>query len=183
MPVFSELLEALEFAAVRHHDQRRKGDRGAPYVNHLIEVARLLAQVGGVAESVTLVAAVLHDTLEDTDTTAAELERRFGARVRSIVDEVSDDPALPKAERKRLQIEHAPTLSDPAKCIKIADKISNVREIAHAPPAGWSLGRRLEYVVWADAVVAGCRGVCAPLEVVYDEVAADARAMLAHASA
>jgi (p)ppGpp synthase/HD superfamily hydrolase len=183
MSTVSELLEALEFAAVRHRDQRRKGDQGAPYVNHLIEVARLLAQVGGIDDTTTLVAAVLHDTLEDTDTTAAELERRFGADVRRIVEEVSDDPALPKSERKRLQIEHAPTLSEPARRIKVADKISNVREIAHAPPAGWSLERRRDYVDWADAVVAGCRDACEPLDRVYDEVAADARATLARASA
>jgi (p)ppGpp synthase/HD superfamily hydrolase len=178
MPVFSELLEALEFAAVRHHDQRRKGDQGAPYVNHLIEVARLIAQVGAIDDPVTLIAAVLHDTLEDTVTTAAELEHRFGGEVRRIVEEVSDDPALPKSERKRLQIEHAPTLSAAAKCIKIADKTSNVREIGLAPPAGWSLARRTEYVDWADAVVAGCRGANAALERHYDDVVGATRTVL-----
>jgi guanosine-3',5'-bis(diphosphate) 3'-pyrophosphohydrolase len=182
MSEFAELFDALEFAAVRHHDQRRKGDRGAPYVNHLIEVGRLIAQVGAIDDAATLIAAVLHDTLEDTETTPDELERRFGAHVRRIVEEVSDDPTLPKSERKRLQIEHAPTLSEPAKLIKVADKISNVREIAYAPPAGWSLERRRDYVAWADAVVAGCRGVNAALERRYDEIADASRGVLERAA-
>jgi guanosine-3',5'-bis(diphosphate) 3'-pyrophosphohydrolase len=183
MSAFAAFLEALEFAASRHRHQRRKGDAGAPYVNHLIEVARLLAVVGGFEDPITLVAAVLHDTLEDTDTTAEELERRFGPEVRSVVAEVSDDPALPKVERKRLQIERAPALSEPAKRIRIADKTSNVREIAYAPPAGWSLPRRREYLDWADAVVAGCRGVCPPLERHYDDVMRVSRAELERAPA
>jgi (p)ppGpp synthase/HD superfamily hydrolase len=182
MSALADLLEALEFAAVRHHDQRRKGDAGAPYVNHLIEVARVLAQVGGIEDRLTLVAAVLHDTLEDTETAADELERRFGSDVRRVVEEVSDDPSLSRKDRKRLQIEHAPTLSLAAKLIKIADKTSNVREIGQAPPAGWSLERRREYVDWADAVVAGCRGVNAPLEHAYAQVAAQVRKALDRAT-
>src|ERR1043166_8253441 len=101
------LLQALHFAADKHRDQRRKGAEASPYVNHLIEVAELLAREGGVTDLLTLQAAILHDTLEDTDTTPAELDAHFGGEVRRIVEEVTDDPQLSQAERKRLQIVQA----------------------------------------------------------------------------
>lgn len=163
------LLGALRFAADRHRDQRRKGTDGAPYVNHLIEVAEILARVGGVEDPVVLQAAVLHDTLEDTPTTAEELEARFGPEVRRVVEEVSDDRRLPQAERKRLQVVHAPHLSERARLVKIADKISNVRAVIESPPAGWSPRRQREYLDWTAAVIAGCRGYSAPLDRLYDE--------------
>ena len=127
------LLTSLHFAADKHRDQRRKSQEACPYINHPIEVAEILSRVGGVTDLATLQAAILHDTIEDTQTTSEELEARFGAEVRRLVDEVSDDQRLPKAERKRLQIEHAPYLSPKAKLIKIADKISNVRDVTHSP--------------------------------------------------
>ena len=125
-----------------------------------------------------LIAAVLHDTLEDTATTAAELEERFGAEVRALVEEMTDDKKLPKAERKRLQVEHAPHVSARAKLIKLADKIANVRDVSMAPPSDWSLERRREYLDWTQDVIAGCRGVNPGLEACYDESLAAGRRKL-----
>jgi len=172
------LLKALHFAANKHRDQRRKDVEASPYINHPIEVAEVLARVGGVTDLVTLQGAVLHDTLEDTKTTPEELEAAFGAEVRRVVEEVTDDKRLPKAERKRLQIEHAPHLSARAKQIKLADKISNVRGVTQAPPADWPLARRQEYLNWTEQVVAGCRGCNAALEDFYDRVLAEGQRVL-----
>jgi guanosine-3',5'-bis(diphosphate) 3'-pyrophosphohydrolase len=158
------VLDALEFAAARHRDQRRKGADASPYINHLIRVTRLLADSSGADDAVLLCAAALHDTIEDTDTTAAELERRFGAEVRGVVEEVTDDKRMPKEARKRHQVERASALSPRARQLKIADKIANVEDIAAAPPRDWSLDRRREYLDWGAAVVAGCRGSNADLE-------------------
>ena len=118
----------------------------SPYVNHLIEVAELLAREGGVTDVITLQAAILHDTLEDTETTPAELDAHFGVEVRRIVEEVTDDQTLSKAERKRLQIVHARHLSERAKLVKLADKIANLRSLLLAPPVKWSLKQKQEYV-------------------------------------
>ncbi len=158
------LLQALHFAADKHRDQRRKGAEASPYVNHLIEVAELLAREGGVTDLLALQAAILHDTLEDTDTTPAELEAHFGAVVRQIVEEVSDDQTLTKAERRRLQIVHAPHLSERAKLVKLADKIANLRSLLHAPPVRWSLKEKRDYVGWSERVGAGLRGCNRKLE-------------------
>src|SRR4051794_29805879 len=117
------LLKALKFAAQKHRNQRRKDSDASPYINHLIEVAEALASVGGITDLTTLQAAVLHDTIEDTQTSPEELEALFGSEVRGLVEEMTDDKRLPKAERKRLQTERAPRLSNRAKQIKIADKI------------------------------------------------------------
>src|SRR3954464_12991765 len=116
-----QLLAALHFAADKHRDQRRKDAGASPYINHPIEVAELLARVGGVRDLVVLQAAILHDTIEDTQTTPGELEAHFGARVRKVVEEVTDDTTLLKVDRKRLQIEHAPHLSREAQLVKLAD--------------------------------------------------------------
>ncbi|MEM7204210.1 MAG: HD domain-containing protein [Planctomycetota bacterium] len=175
---FAALIKACRFAAHKHRDQRRKSVAATPYVNHPIEVAETLAQVAGVADLEVLQAALLHDTLEDTETEAAELEAEFGPRVRRLVEEVSDDKALPKQERKRLEVEHAPHLSPGARLIKLADKTCNVRDLGSAPPAGWSTERLREYVAWARRVVAGCRGLAPALEQCFDQVAEQVLASL-----
>jgi guanosine-3',5'-bis(diphosphate) 3'-pyrophosphohydrolase len=148
--------------------QRRKDTDASPYINHAIEVAELLAAVGGVTDLELLQAAVLHDTLEDTQTSRDELQAQFGLKVRSLVEEVTDDKRLPHTERKRLQVEHAPSLSDQAKELKVADKICNVRDLGRSAPKGWSLERCLEYLDWAERVVGGCRGVNAALDASFD---------------
>lgn len=173
-----ELLAALHFAADKHRDQRRKGADKSPYINHPIEVAELLARHGNAEHTALLQAAVLHDTIEDTEATSEELEAHFGAAVRQLVEEVTDDKSLPKAERKRLQIEHSPALTAAAKQLKIADKICNVRDIGVAPPKEWDHERRVQYLAWARSVVDGCRGVNPSLEAEFDAVLAAAEAAL-----
>ena len=173
------LLEATAFAAEKHKGQRRKGEDASPYINHPIEVARLIATVGGVSDIDVLRAAILHDTIEDTQTTGDELESRFGARVRSLVEEVTDDKSLPKQERKDRQVAHAPHLSSGAKLIKLGDKISNVTDVTEHPPAGWPIERRREYLDWTEAVIAGVRGTNAALEQHYDTILARGRKTLA----
>ena len=165
---FGLLLKALAFAAHKHRDQRRKDPEASPYINHPIALADVLVNEGGVTDIEVLCAALLHDTLEDTDTSISELERAFGTRIARIVEEVTDDKALPRAERKRLQIEHAPRLSRQAKLVKLADKICNLRDVAQRPPEGWDLARRREYFDWAKRVVDGLRGTHAGLEAAFD---------------
>jgi (p)ppGpp synthase/HD superfamily hydrolase len=164
------LLRAVSFAAYKHRDQRRKDKEASPYINHPIEVAKVLATMGGVPDLSTLVAAVLHDTVEDTDTTFSELEKAFGQDMRLLVEEMTDDKDLPKQERKRLQIEHTRQLTERARQIKIADKICNILDITNSAPANWPLERKEEYLEWAEKVVEGCRGSNANLENYFDEV-------------
>lgn len=176
----SLLLKAARFSAERHRFQRRKGADASPYINHPLEVADLLANTGGVTDVRALVAAILHDTVEDTRTSFEEVQVLFGEEVRTVVEELTDDKKLPKPERKRLQIEHAAHLSGTAKPIKIADKICNVRDVTHDPPPDWSLERRREYLEWAAKVVAGCRGSNPALEQMFDEVFRDGWSKLGH---
>ena len=165
--ILASLFEALTFASAKHRDQRRKDIDASPYINHPIEVAGILAHCG-ITEIEVLQAAILHDTIEDTETTGAELEEKFGPAVRRIVDEVTDDKSLPKLERKDLQILHAPDLSLEAKLVKIADNTVNARDILHNPPKGWDRERREAYLLWTRRVVDGCRGVHPELERQYD---------------
>ena len=162
------LLKALAFAAHKHRDQRRKDPEASPYINHPIALADVLVNEGGVTDVEVLCAALLHDTVEDTDTTPQEIEAAFGARVARIVAEVTDDQALSKSERKRLQVERAAGLSSEAKLVKLADKICNLRDVAQRPPASWDLARRREYFDWAKRVVDGLRGVHPRLEEAFD---------------
>lgn len=171
----TRLLRALAFAAEKHCHQRRKDAAASPYINHPIAVASLLASVGEVQDDDILMAAVLHDTLEDTLTTVAELQTEFGGEVCAWVQAVSDDKTLPKEVRKQAQIDHAPHLPHAAKLIKLADKICNVQDVNAHPPADWSLARRLDYLTWAEAVVEGCRGTNLALEAQFDRCLAQAR--------
>ena len=171
-PSVIDLVAAYHFAAVKHVDQRRKGDRGEPYLNHLTEVTQLVAQATEGADLDVLIAAVLHDTVEDIGVSTAEIAGLFGGRVAALVAEVTDDKALPKVERKRLQVAHAADASAGAKLIKLADKTANLRALTASPPPDWSSERRGAYRDWAREVVAGCRGVSPWLEARFDEAAA-----------
>ena len=162
------ILRAAAFAAERHRGQPRKGADASPYINHPLAVADLLAHDCGERDPDILIAALLHDTVEDTKTTLAEIKQAFGRAVAGIVGEVTDDKSLPKAERKRLQIQHAAQLSAPAKLVKLADKICNLRDLDSSPPVGWSLERRREYFDWAKQVVDRLRGTHAHLEQLFD---------------
>lgn len=163
------ILDALAFAAEKHRDQRRKDPEASPYVNHPIALARILAHEGNVDEAAVLAAALLHDTVEDTETTIEELKQRFGPRVASMVAEVTDDKALPPPVRKRLQVEHAGQLSHGARLVKLADKIANLRDLGKSPPPSWTLERRQQYFDWAREVVDQLRGTNAPLEKAFEK--------------
>jgi guanosine-3',5'-bis(diphosphate) 3'-pyrophosphohydrolase len=164
----SIVLAASAFAAYKHRDQRRKGADASPYINHPIAVANVLANEAYITDPTVLAAALLHDTIEDTKTTAAELETSFGREITKIVIEVTDDKSLPRHERKRLQVEHAASLSEPAKLVKLADKICNVRDMSRSPPVGWSHERRADYFAWAKQVVDPMRGISPVLEDLFD---------------
>jgi len=158
------LLKAAHFAAKKHRDQRRKDKAVSPYINHPISVARIISEIGNVEDPEVLAAALLHDTLEDTETTPEELVENFGDRVCRLVQEVTDDKDLDKPIRKQLQIEHAKELSEGAALIKLGDKISNVTDITKTPPTNWDSTRRLEYFEWAEKVINNCPRVNEALE-------------------
>ncbi|PLX37120.1 MAG: phosphohydrolase [Hyphomicrobiales bacterium] len=167
------ITRALTFAAEVHTDQRRKGARAEPYINHLIEVATLVASATGGTDPELVVAALLHDTVEDTDTTIGHIAEHFGDDVAGIVEAMTDDKSLPKMVRKARQIEKAPGLDPRAKMVKIADKVSNLTSLLESPPDQWPHERIHAYAQWAEAVVAGCRGVSADLEQRFDAALQD----------
>ncbi len=163
------IIDALGFAARKHRDQRRKDHAASPYINHPIALVEVLCNEGGVTEPAVLCAALLHDTIEDTQTTAVEIETLFGVEVCAIVLEVTDDKTLTKAERKRSQVERAGRVSRGARLVKLADKICNLRDVASSPPVGWDLARRRAYFDWALEVVDRLRGTHAGLEALFDD--------------
>ena len=162
------LLKALTFAARKHRDQRRKDAEASPYINHPIALADVLVNEAGVADVEVLCAALLHDTIEDTETTPEELEREFGRDIADIVVELTDNKMLKKRTRKRMQIAHAASASRQAKLVKLADKVCNLRDITARPPASWGVERRREYFDWAKTVVDRLRGTDAKLEAAFD---------------
>jgi (p)ppGpp synthase/HD superfamily hydrolase len=166
------VLRAADMAARWHVHQRRKGIAQEPYINHLLEVASLVAEATGGTDPDAVIAALLHDAIEDQGVASEVLASEFGQNVADIVLEVTDDKALPKVERKRKQVENAGKKSHKAKLIKLADKTSNLRTIAISPAADWSVERRLEYIEWAKSVVTGLRGTSPWLEQQFDEAAA-----------
>ncbi|HTO64876.1 MAG TPA: HD domain-containing protein [Bradyrhizobium sp.] len=170
--------EAADFAARRHAGMTRKGRGNELYINHLAEVANLLATVLGGRDADLVAAGWLHDTMEDTATTEQELAERFNAHVAGLVAEVTDDMRLPKSTRRQLQIVHAPGKSPSAKLIKIADKISNVRARIFPNPSEEQREELADYVAWAEQVVVGCRGGNAVLDGLFDEAVANARGTL-----
>jgi len=172
------ILKALRFSAEKHNDQRRKDAKSSPYINHPIQVAETLWTIGGVRDITLLIASILHDTIEDTSTLPDEIEAEFGRDVLALIREVTDDKSLPKKVRKQLQVETAPHKTLNAKLLKLADKICNVRDIITSPPLDWSLERRQEYLLWAEKVVAGLRGVNEKLESYYDDLLIKAKQSL-----
>jgi len=161
------VLRAAAFAAEKHRKGRRKDEEASPYINHPLQLAYILVQAG-IEDPVVLAAGLLHDTIEDTDTTLEELQIVFGYEIAGIVGECSDDKTLTKLERKQAQIDHAAHISRRAKLVKLADKIANVNDMNDAPPAGWSLERKREYYDWAKRVVDQMRGTDKALEARFD---------------
>lgn len=172
-PLPAYVLAAANFAALKHRHQRRKDKKRTPYINHPIAVAHILWFEGGVRDHNVITAALLHDTVEDTDTSFAEVEELFGVEVRKIVEEVTDDRTLPSQERKQNQIKKASRISESARLVKLADKISNLRDIHNDPPDGWSEKRQTQYFKWAEKVVNELRGVNAELEAAFDLIYRD----------
>ncbi|KAL5469403.1 hypothetical protein EMCRGX_G030655 [Ephydatia muelleri] len=170
MSELGQLLEAVHFAAAKHKNQRRKNAESTPYINHPISVAHVLWKEGGVTDLATLQTAVLHDTVEDTDTTPEEIGRHFGSEVKDLVAEVTDDKSLSKLERKRLQIEHAAHTSGKAKLVKLADKLDNLRDLTQATPVGWSEQRVQEYFEWSAKVTKGLMGTNQAMEDAIEQV-------------
>jgi GTP diphosphokinase / guanosine-3',5'-bis(diphosphate) 3'-diphosphatase len=164
------IIKAASFAAYKHRNQRRKDADASPYMNHPLSLARVLTEEGGCNDLVTICAALLHDTIEDTDTKSEELELAFNNEIRNVVEEVTDDKSMDKSDRKLAQIEHAALISDKAKKVKLADKICNLRDIIASPPTGWPLERKQAYFDWAKAVIDNLRGVDEKLEAVFDKV-------------
>jgi GTP diphosphokinase / guanosine-3',5'-bis(diphosphate) 3'-diphosphatase len=163
------LLKALSFAAYKHRHQRRKGVRAIPYINHPIALADLLVRTAEISDPEVIATALLHDTVEDTCTTNKELKKEFGPVISKLVAELTDDKRLPSDERKRRQVEHAPSLSPRARMVKLADKTCNLRDVVHDPPAKWPLRRKQEYFDWAKEVVDKIRGTNTKLEKAFDE--------------
>jgi GTP diphosphokinase / guanosine-3',5'-bis(diphosphate) 3'-diphosphatase len=164
------ILKAVNFAADKHRGQGRKDANNTPYINHPIALANLLTNYASISDVNVIAAAILHDTVEDTDATVDDIEEQFGTTIRNIVIEVTDDKSLPSTERKRLQIEHAAVISHEAKLVKLADKISNLQDILASPPVKWSMERKREYFDWAKAVVDQLRGTNEKLEALFDEI-------------
>jgi (p)ppGpp synthase/HD superfamily hydrolase len=175
------VLKAADAAARWHVHQRRKGPPKEPYINHLLEVAMLVAEATGGNDSTLVIAALLHDAIEDCEVPAELIASTFGEEAALIVKEVTDDKSLPKEVRKNRQVETASHKSPKAKLLKLADKTSNLRAIAASPPADWSVKRRIEYVEWAVAVAEGLRGANPWLEQQFDEAVAAARRSFAPA--
>ena len=163
----SRITRALEFACRKHVHQRRKGEHGEPYVNHLAEVAHLVAEATGGNDANLVIAALLHDCVEDQNVTRDEIAAVFGDDVACIVMEVTDDKQIPKHLRKLAQVEHAARISARARVLKIADKTANLRSIQHSPPA-WPASRKRRYFAWAQAVVAGARGINPAIDAAFD---------------
>ena len=172
------ILKAAHFAAKKHRDQRRKDKHASPYIIHPISVALEISQIGGVDDPEILAAALLHDTLEDTDTKPEELEAKFGKKVCEYVLDVTDDKTLPKDERKRRQIEHAKKISKGAALIKLGDKISNVTDVINNPPEDWDINRRKEYLDWAEKVIENCPKVNDRMENKFQEIIKQGREAL-----
>nr|XP_022303701.1 guanosine-3',5'-bis(diphosphate) 3'-pyrophosphohydrolase MESH1-like [Crassostrea virginica] len=164
MSEVSEIIRCTNFAAIKHKDQKRKDKEGTPYINHPIGVANILTQEAGISDVAVIQAALLHDTVEDTNTTFEEIQEHFGEEVTGIVREVTDDKNLPKLERKQKQIEHAPHASYKAKLVKLADKLYNLRDLNRCTPVGWSQERVTEYFEWAKRVVDGLKGTSPVME-------------------
>ena len=163
------LISACYFAAVKHRSQKRKDKYGTPYINHPIHVANLLVNAG-VTDVDIIIAGLLHDTVEDTGTTADEITREFGARVSDMVMECTDDKTLPKVIRKQLQIEHAALISTGAKLIKLADKYSNLSDLICNPPTFWSAAEVRGYSYWSYAVYEQLRGTNIVFDKLFDDL-------------
>ena len=158
-----KLLQTLYFAAKAHKSQKRKGDGGVPYINHLIEVATLLSLEAGVTDIEVLQAAVLHDVLEDTPVTLDELNDVFGERVAGLIEAVTDDKSLSLEQRRQKQVDMISCASPEVKLIKLADHCSNIVCI----PDTWVANRVEQYKMWSFEVASKCFSISDRLAKIY----------------
>jgi len=164
-----QLILSIDFAARKHSRQRRKDPAASPYINHPIEVMKLLSQCG-ITDVEILQSAVLHDTLEDTETSLSELTNLFGSRVANMVNEVTYEKQIPQIQRKQLEIDSIPHCSKGAQLIKQADKISNLTTIASSPPINWSSQRITGFIHWSYFIFKQCRGNNQQLDEITDKL-------------
>jgi len=167
------LLKAIRFASLKHNNHRRKDADESPYINHPIAVAEMLWRVGKVRDMATIISGILHDTIEDTDTTPEDLRKEFNSQICSVVEEVTDDKGLSKEDRKRLQVENAHHKSLRARHIKLADKICNIQDLAISPPSDWTMDRKIDYIRWSVDVINEIRGTNADLEMYFDSLCSE----------
>ena len=167
------ITQALLYAAEKHAGQFRK-DGKTPYINHPIQLAAVLASTGNITDPETIACALLHDTIEDTDATARDIEQLFGKTVRNAVEELTDDENLSKIERKRQQVLKVPSQSEMAKLVRLADKICNLRDLLDKPPQGWAIDRQRKYWQWCTFVIQGTRGINRQLETLFDQISKEA---------
>lgn len=163
------VVRALDFAARKHRDQRRKDPYGSPYINHPIALMHVLSEEAGVTDAHLLAVAALHDTIEDTDTTFEELIRVFGEEISKTVLELTDDKSLPKPDRKKRQIEYASRISHAGAIVLLADKVCNLRDIARIPPPDWTLQQKRNFFDWAREVVENLPPVNETLEALFED--------------
>jgi guanosine-3',5'-bis(diphosphate) 3'-pyrophosphohydrolase len=167
-----KVFDAIIFAAQKHKGQVRKGEPDSPYITHPLSVAKTIFAIGGITDTDIIIAAILHDTIEDTDTSSTEIRDNFGKKILALVLEVTDDKSFERIVRKRLQVAHAPHLSPSARILKFGDKIANCHDILHTPPKGWPLERLRNYIQWSADVIYQIRGTNAPLEAAFDQILA-----------
>ena len=175
-----KILDAAVFAAEKHQGDVRKNKQRSPYITHPLLVAEAILRIGEIQNVTILTAAILHDTIEDTETTTDDIRERFGEEVLSIILEVTDDKSLSKMVRKRLQVAHAPELSYEARIVKLADKLINCRDILNDPPEYWTQIRRQDYIQWGADVLYRIRGTNPQLEAAFDRVIARAEEELGY---
>lgn len=169
LPTLPLIMRAAQFAAERHKTQRRRGAAREPYVNHLLEVANLLATATDGRDPDLVIAGLLHDLIEDQGISSDDIARQFGIGVAALVLEVTTDKTLSEVERNRVQIVHAAHKSPRARMLRIADLTSNLRALRQSPPTDWSVERQRDYFRWAHDVVAGSRGLSPHLDAAFDE--------------
>lgn len=172
--LLSQYIDAILFATKKHEGQTRKDKNQSPYITHPIAVALAVIEIGKITNPNIIISAILHDTIEDTNTSPKELSQMFGDEVLSIVLEVTDKKSLPKEERKRLQVKHAPELSYAARVVKWGDKLVNCRDILTNPPKDWPIERRQNYIQWAADVLAQIRDTNPLLEAEFDKMVEEA---------
>ncbi|EFO18322.1 hypothetical protein LOAG_10172 [Loa loa] len=166
----SLIIEAVDLAARRHRQQRRKDAAQTPYVNHPIGVAYILTSEGQITDTTTIIAAILHDIVEHTKTTDEEIRKMFGDEIADIVKECTMVRSMKREARMKSELEKASKLSHKAKLVQLADKLNNIRDIERGTPLGWTKQHVTEYIIFAKDLLSKIRGIHGPLESALDDI-------------